>query len=32
MPRPTKTEATGKNEDLKSRPEGGSGKIDMLKE
>ena len=32
MPWPTKTEATAKNEDLKSRPEGGSGKIDMLKE
>ena len=32
MPWPTKTEATAKNIDLKSRPEGGSDKNDMLKE
>ena len=32
MPCPTKTEAMAKNEDLKSRSEGGSDKIDMLKE
>ena len=29
---PTKREATVKNTDLKSRPERGSDKIDMLKE